>query len=64
MLYRACYAREGKAVGVTFHAETNEDADLFVEFWEGLAKVEVLTVKCLGKGVLAPVKRPDLRLVS
>ena len=63
MLYRACYARDGKALGVTFHAETNDEADSFVALWESCAKVEVLTVKCLGEGK-TEARRPVLRLVA
>ncbi len=63
MLYRACYARDGKALGVTFHAATNDEADGFVRLWEKCAKVEVLTVKCLGTGHPPEVKRPMLQLV-
>jgi len=47
MLYRATYYRNGLARGVTFAADSNDDADDFVRFWESFAKVEVLTVKCL-----------------
>lgn len=63
MIYRATYARNGRALGVTFAADSNEEADSFVTLWESCAKVEVLTLKCLGMGTACPDKRPELRLV-
>ena len=46
-LYRATYCRDGQARGVSFSAETNEEADSFVAFWERICNVEVLTVKAI-----------------
>lgn len=59
-LYRATYVRGGMLVGVSFSAETNEEADCFVAFWERTCKVEVLTVKA----VRSLTVQPDLLVLE
>lgn len=46
-LYRACYIRDGLPRGISFAAETNEEADDFVRFIEAVCRVDVLTLKAI-----------------
>lgn len=46
-LYRATYLRGDSPRGVTFAAETLEEALDFSCFWEAFARVDVLTLKAV-----------------
>jgi hypothetical protein len=47
-LYRLCYLRNGKPVGVTLWAADLVEALALQDMWEEVAKVKVLTLKALG----------------
>ena len=49
MLYRLAYMREGKLRGVTLFAADLVEALRIQDMWEETAKVQVLTLKPLGR---------------